>query len=179
MRTLFTGLLIGAVLSGAAFYAFQDRAPKVELDKDYDNPFYFLRELLECKRFDLPVYELAPALDEMGAVKLAHDSDEFGDQSWTYEIKPALAVYGYPVTKIGLYQLSGDGGNLSYGMSAYFDVSVEALARAADVTPDPEVDGFSQQVNENATRVISVRDGLTRSFCDVSVEEDFESYESN
>jgi len=171
MKTVIAVVLTAVIVGGAAFFLMNNPKPQISSDVKESNPNYFLAELLECKSFDFNASEVANALDIMGANKLAHETDEFGDQSWTYEINPSIEVFGFPVSKIGMYQLSGDGGNASYGMSAFFDVDLASLARVADVVPDSEVDGYSKVLSDTATRVISSRDNVARSFCDVSVED--------
>lgn len=122
----------------------------------------------ECKS-KLDSTEDIPALVmAAGGTRTKHEVSEFGDYSTTYALSKPVTIFGQPVSKLLIWQNSGDGGDASFGLNAYYSAPLNTMTKAVR-TQRQKVDGEwlnIRKLNKHARLIVGVRDGRTVTFCE-------------
>lgn len=126
---------------------------------------------LECRDKRSDTFDIPALVKAAGGKRTQHEVGEFGDATTTFKLNAPITVFGHPVSKLLTWQNSGDGGDASFGLNAYYSAPPDAMVKAVR-TKRQKVDGNwlnRRKVNDHTSLIVDVRKGETISFCETVI----------
>lgn len=133
-----------------------------------------LAAAFECKSNLASIASIPALVKAAGGKRDKHEVNEFGDYNTSYVLSKPISLFGQTVSSLLIWANSGDGGDASFGLNAYYSASLGTMTKAAQ-TKRKKVDGEwlnIRKIDNRTSLMVNVRDGRTLTFCETTVTAD-------